>query len=111
MNAPPKIDTDLINELVDYAQHEATKIIPDLYAGLNQTEVQEVITDTLARITDFSLPHEPDVPTMENLHHSTAIIEKYRHYTSYLLQALPLFTQKAWARRRKEVKYRAHIVE
>ena len=104
------IDRDLVAEMTDYALHEAPIHIPDLYLGLDETEISEVITDTLARLRDITLPHEPEEPCMADLVSSQAVVQKYAGYISYLHHVLPLFAQKAWERHRAEIEYDSRFI-
>lgn len=106
----PLVDRDLVAEMIDYALHEAPKHITDLYLGLDDTEISEVITDTLARLQDITLPHEPEEPSMADIGRSKAVVTKYAGYVSYLHNVLPLFAQKAWERHQREMEYESRFI-
>lgn len=106
MKSSRSTHADLTQELIDFAWDEAPKHIPGLYLGLDYESVEEVITDTLARISrGITLPSIPEAPSALNCEAVQKVAKEYQSYVSYLLHALPIFVKKTRNKVVKEIRY------
>lgn len=85
---------ELIDELVRFCKEDAPESIPHLYEGLDTHEIEEVVTDALARVLSWEQNEKQGESSVAKA------LMSVRDVFEGLLEILPHAENEAWERRK-----------